>query len=137
MKIKEDRTEYLRVHRWMRKNFGEATFCALVSGHTKAKRFEWANVSGQYLYDINDFVPMCPSCHRKYDYTEKQRELTRAHMKGNTNKRKKVKQFSKDGIFIKEYTHIQLAQRETGVINSAISNVLHGRAKTAGGFLWS
>ena len=33
---------------------------------TKAKRYEWANVNGNYN-DPNDYVRLCASCHRKAD----------------------------------------------------------------------
>ena len=55
---------------------------------TKAKRFEWANLTGKYD-DIYDYTRMCVSCHRKYD-----RESMRRNIK-QINKRyewdKKVK----------------------------------------------
>lgn len=35
---------------------------------TKAKKFEWANLTGNYE-DVNDYVRLCTSCHRKMDKT--------------------------------------------------------------------
>ena len=32
-------------------------------------RFEWANISGEYKRDLNDWMNLCVSCHKKYDYT--------------------------------------------------------------------
>lgn len=31
------------------------------------KRYEWANISGEYKRDRSDWVMLCPSCHRKID----------------------------------------------------------------------
>lgn len=47
-----------------------------------------------------------------------------------------VKQFSKDGVFIKEYANTGIASEETGVGRSGICSCLIGRQKYAGGFLW-
>jgi hypothetical protein len=35
-------------------------------GVTKAKRFEWANLTGNYA-DTSDYVRLCVSCHRRLD----------------------------------------------------------------------
>lgn len=31
------------------------------------KRYEWANISGKYRRDMNDWMQLCPSCHRFFD----------------------------------------------------------------------
>lgn len=33
---------------------------------TTAKRYEWANISGNYA-DVNDYISLCPLCHFKFD----------------------------------------------------------------------
>lgn len=127
---------YSTVHRWLIKNYGKAIYCSINKEH-KAKRFEWANIDGIYEKDMKHFKSMCPSCHRKNDYTEHQRELTRKANTGNEYAmRRKIKQYSKEEVFIKEYKSIMDAHRQTGIHNTAISNVLSGKVKTAGGFIW-
>lgn len=49
-------------------------------------------------------------------------------------KKKKVKQFNKNMEFIKEYPSITEASAETGI--KGIRNVVTGKVKTAGGFIW-
>lgn len=31
-------------------------------------KFEWANKSGDYKRDLSDWLRLCISCHRKYDF---------------------------------------------------------------------
>ena len=31
------------------------------------KRYEWASISRESLRDKNDYIQLCPSCHRRYD----------------------------------------------------------------------
>jgi len=40
--------------------------CCLVCGTTSAKHYDYANISGRYE-DLDDYVPLCRSCHAKYD----------------------------------------------------------------------
>lgn len=49
---------------------------------------------------------------------------------------KYVSQFSIDGIFMKEYTSIKNASKETGVNYYSISDCCRGKNKTAGGYRW-
>ena len=49
---------------------------------------------------------------------------------------KAVLQYTKDETFVNEYISISEAGRQTGVNKSNIDQVLAGRNKTAGGFVW-
>lgn len=49
---------------------------------------------------------------------------------------KKVIQLGKSGSKIKEFPSIIEAERKTGISNGCIGEVLHGRRKTAGGYIW-
>jgi group I intron endonuclease len=49
---------------------------------------------------------------------------------------KAVSQYTKDGIFMKEYISISAAERELNVKKGNISHVLSGRYKLAYGFIW-
>ena len=55
----------------------------------------------------------------------------------HTARGKKVKQYSKDGDFIKTFETVSEAAREMGCSISAISNCCLGRTKTSQGYLWS
>lgn len=50
--------------------------------------------------------------------------------------RERVCQLTKDGKYVATYKTIKDAYNQTGIHESTISNVLCGRGKTAGGYLW-
>lgn len=49
---------------------------------------------------------------------------------------KPVKQFKKDGVFIKEYPSMKEAERQTGFDQRGISQCCNGRRKQAYGYIW-
>jgi len=62
---KGDKAGYFALHEWVRSNYKTADHCEYDPSHQG--RFEWANISGSYLRDINDWVQLCAKCHRQYD----------------------------------------------------------------------
>ena len=62
---KGDSVGYYALHNWIRKQKGKARKCEECG---KEGRCHWANISGEYKRDINDFKSLCASCHRQYDY---------------------------------------------------------------------
>lgn len=69
---------YRAVHAWLRKTHGNATKCenpncvyprkdARGKLMEKPRQYQWANISGRYERDINDFKQLCPSCHKLFD----------------------------------------------------------------------
>ena len=61
---KGDNVGYGGLHAWVRRKLGTPQNCARC-GTTTAKRYEWANISGEYRRDITDWIRLCTSCHRK------------------------------------------------------------------------
>ncbi len=57
---------YQTKHIWIHTHYGKANHCEKCDGRN-AKRFEWANVSGEYKRNIKDYIQLCPSCHRLMD----------------------------------------------------------------------
>jgi hypothetical protein len=57
---------YVAKHLWIIKHYGKASKCELCV--KPAKRYEWSNISGEYLRDRSDYRMLCPSCHRKEDF---------------------------------------------------------------------
>lgn len=70
---KGNEASYVAKHMWIIKHYGNAKRCSKNPKH-KAKRYEWANLSGEYKRDISDYIELCPSCHRKMDYERKASE---------------------------------------------------------------
>lgn len=57
---------YKALHMWVKRNLGVASYCTFDLSH-KASRYHWANASGKYLRDLNDFIQLCPTCHKRHD----------------------------------------------------------------------
>lgn len=62
-----DDVGYDGIHQWIRKHKGKANICSFNSDHKDTFRYEWANISGSYLRNVDDFVSLCVKCHRHYD----------------------------------------------------------------------
>ncbi len=63
---KGDKVGYGGLHERIRIIKGRPYFCSLNLSH-KAKRYQWANISGLYLKNADDFISLCPSCHKNFD----------------------------------------------------------------------
>jgi hypothetical protein len=57
---------YFALHRRIESLYGKPKKCSFC-GTTIAKIYEWANISGKYKQNMNDYVRLCRSCHRKLD----------------------------------------------------------------------
>lgn len=63
---------YGRLHVWIRQQMGDPGECVYCAEPNKKSRdgrsyLHWANVSGEYKRELDDWIPLCPSCHLKYD----------------------------------------------------------------------
>jgi hypothetical protein len=69
---------YFTIHHWVRKHKTKTGKCANLDCvyprldarnvmMDKPKRTEWASISRKALQDLNDYVELCTSCHRRYD----------------------------------------------------------------------
>lgn len=63
---KKEGLGYSGVHGWIRRNFGRATYCSNDMNH-KSNAYDWANISGKYFRDINDYKQLCRKCHIEFD----------------------------------------------------------------------
>ena len=60
----EERREYHRIHYKIRTTWGNAREFTCACG---AQARHWAHTHDTDRTDINNYTPMCISCHRKYD----------------------------------------------------------------------
>lgn len=135
-KWNKDRPGYKATHKWLKRHYGAADHCSKCD--TPSKRYEWANLSGEYLRDVNDYIQLCASCHRKMDYTEQQSKNRSLARRGipMLKLRKPVVQLSREGEFIERYNSAQEAAEQTGVKVHAIIGTRNGYQATGGGFRW-
>lgn len=62
---KGDEVSYVGLHKWLFRRKGRPLKC---EGCGDVKRCQWANISGEYKRDLNDYRSLCSSCHKKEDY---------------------------------------------------------------------
>lgn len=68
---KGDKVKYRALHTWVRNNLGIPSQCKFCDRINEEVKIEWANKSGKYLRKLNDWIPLCRKCHRKYDKQKK------------------------------------------------------------------
>lgn len=130
--------EYQRQHRWVKKQLGKADHCSLDVTH-QSTRYDWSNISKEYLYDLSDWRQLCRACHKKFDpLTENGKKLISERNKinsiGNTNHNKPILVRYPNGSWVK-LPSSKAAVRLTGVSRTSISNILVGLAeKSRNGF---
>lgn len=62
--------EYKYLHLKVNNRFGRYKFCESCGSEDKS-RYHWANISGKYTEDREDWMRLCVSCHTKYDRAQK------------------------------------------------------------------
>ena len=73
---KGDKVSYVGLHQWVRRKLGRPKKCEHC-GTTKAKMYNWANISKKYLRDIKDWKRLCRQCHHKYDNISESIRITK------------------------------------------------------------
>lgn len=63
---KGDEVGYSGVHAWVRSRLGTPQYCAKCQSH-EPQRYEWANISGNYKREIDDWIRLCTKCHFLFD----------------------------------------------------------------------
>lgn len=79
---KGDNAGYHALHKWIQSRLGKPNKCD-DCGITSGKRFEWANISGKYLRDVNDWKRLCSVCHHKMDKITDRGWITRKKKYGH------------------------------------------------------
>jgi hypothetical protein len=59
-------SEYTLVHLWMKITFGKPQKCEHCKT-TEKRMYHWANISGTYLRQRDDWLRLCVPCHKKHD----------------------------------------------------------------------
>lgn len=64
---KGDNAAYHTKHTWLKNNFGSAIMCENKKCPKRSKNYQWANISGKYKRNRNDYFQLCIPCHHTYD----------------------------------------------------------------------
>lgn len=89
--FKGEECSYDSLHQWVRRHKGKPQKC-VECGKTKDEgRIEWANISGTYRRDFDDWRELCVRCHRREDNKRKghSREFFEVRESGSLGVRKK------------------------------------------------
>ena len=65
-KWKGDKVGYEGIHSWIARQLGKPEKCEHC-GKDGDGRYEWCNKDHKYRRNTEDWMRLCPSCHRKYD----------------------------------------------------------------------
>lgn len=69
---KGKKVSYRALHKWIERKLGKPKFCTFCkASHLSHRQYNWANISGKYIRNTNDWMRLCVSCHRKYDRSNK------------------------------------------------------------------
>lgn len=71
-RVPDDQLSYGVLHARIRERYGDPSECENC-GTTESPKFEWANISGDYRLDRDDWARLCCRCHRRYDRGVKNR----------------------------------------------------------------
>jgi len=58
---------YAAIHMWLTKHYKKESCDHCDKKLQELSRLEWANISGKYKREREDYLCLCPSCHRKMD----------------------------------------------------------------------
>jgi len=64
---KGDGVGYRALHAWIERQLGRPNKCSECGKVGYGHQIHWANVSGQYLRDVSDWVRLCSKCHKAFD----------------------------------------------------------------------
>lgn len=65
---KGEKVSYRGLHQWIRRKKGiPDTCCNCGKVSQKPRVIQWANVDGKYRRDLDDYIPLCCSCHKYHD----------------------------------------------------------------------
>lgn len=69
---KGDDVGYGALHIWVKKELGQPTTCEhCKKSDLKGMKIHWANKTGLYKRNKKDWLRLCVSCHRQYDFKHK------------------------------------------------------------------
>lgn len=69
---KGESASYASKHEWVNNHWGQPELCDHCGG-TDCGRYDWANISGEYKREREDWLRLCRSCHFRFDFRRKPR----------------------------------------------------------------
>jgi len=104
---------YFGLHCWVRKRLGKPKKCKYCG---KKEKLQWANISKKYKRKLDDWIPLCVVCHRRFD------KITKLSIEET----KTIRKMYKKGI-----TQNELGKKYN-VHQSTISNIIRNKIQYYG-----
>ena len=99
----KENVKYTTVHKWLFRHYGHAETCSHcgIKGEKKGRMWtiEWANAKEVYERNIENFIPLCRSCHRIFDALRRGGIYNQSGFHKLRNKNYSLDQFPKTDIF--------------------------------------
>ncbi len=73
MKWKGTLKDYKKLHYCINKYLGKPEKCSKCGKIENGKKIHWANKSGEYKKELNDWIRLCSKCHYLLDKADKRR----------------------------------------------------------------
>lgn len=79
--------KYFNIHQWIVRHYGKAAKCENDDCKSSSKKYEWALLKGKnHERNVSNYIQLCVSCHRNYDFTEtKRKNMSLAKLRGTKN----------------------------------------------------
>jgi hypothetical protein len=120
-----------------RRDLGKGTLVNLTSGGEGGKGLIFSKEHRRKLSEVNKGKKLSKETRRKISEAGKgvvpSKETRNKLSKANG---KIVYQYSKEGLFLNEFSSTILASKETGVNRGDLNSCCNGKLKTAGGYIW-
>ncbi len=97
-----DNVSYGGVHDYISLHLGKPKNCEKCGTDDSSKRYEWANISGEYKRDFEDWIRLCRQCHYSFDgyaLFQNQKRKVREKMSNNKSGFKNVCQEKRSGRY--------------------------------------
>ena len=65
---KGENVGYFALHSWVKRHKGSPVECEKCKKNDKQSVYDWANIDHKYRRNLDDYIRLCRSCHRKHDY---------------------------------------------------------------------
>lgn len=112
--------DYIKVHRWLAKNYGKANKCESPNCLRKTQVYHWAKLANRdYDKKRENFIMLCASCHKLYDYTDELRNKLSKLRMGVKNPFLAQLNKSRIGIPISEQAKRNMALSKVGTLNAS------------------
>lgn len=120
---KGEKAEYATVHQWVYRHKEDPKKCEHCGASDK--KLQWANKSHEYKRDLDDWLRLCISCHRKHDLDEngnKRNDTKKYGVSGFDRKNGKLTNDQIKEIFVSTENQVELAKK-FGVNQNYISRI--------------